>query len=89
MTVPGIASHHQTANPAPMTEIPGQTITLLPVLPDPSTLWSSSGPSSAFLLQEARSNIAQIKALKEHCQSGRISESILHSAVPGLPSKTV
>ena len=61
-----------------MTTSDGPTSTLppmaqLPALPDPSTLWSSG--SSSVLLQEARSNIAQIRALREHCLSGRISMS--------------
>jgi hypothetical protein len=45
----------------------------LPSLPDPNTFWSQPGPSSLFLLQEARANISIFNDLKTHIQSGTMS----------------
>lgn len=65
-SAPGVALDFSGTSNAP------STIALLPVLPDPSSLWSSPGPSTLFLLQEARAHIAQLRVLKDHCQTGRI-----------------
>jgi hypothetical protein len=52
----------------------------LPSLPDPNSFWSQPGPSSQFLLQEARANISIFNDLKAHIQSGTMSEfTSLHS----------
>lgn len=45
----------------------------LPTLPDPNSFWSQPGPSSLFLLQEARANIGIFNDLKTHIQSGTTS----------------
>ena len=45
----------------------------LPTLPDPNTFWSQPGPSSLFILQEARANISILNDLKTHVQSGAMS----------------
>jgi hypothetical protein len=45
----------------------------LPTLPDPHSFWSQPGPSSLFLLQEARANTSILNDLKTHIQSGSMS----------------
>jgi hypothetical protein len=47
----------------------------LPTLPDPNSFWAQPGPSSLFLLQEARANISIFNDLKTHIQSGTMSRS--------------
>jgi hypothetical protein len=55
----------------------------LPSLPDPNTFWSQPGPSSQFLLQEARANISIFNDLKTHIQSGTMSEFSTSSLIYG------
>lgn len=45
----------------------------LPTLPDPNTFWSQPGPSSLFLLQEARANMGILNDIKTNIQSGGMS----------------
>jgi hypothetical protein len=49
------------------------TVPTLPTLPDPNSFWSQPGPSSLFLLQEARANMSIFNDLKTHIQSGTMS----------------
>ena len=57
------------ATPTTMTSAP-----ILPTLPDPNSFWSQPGPSSQFLLQEARANVSIFNDLKTHIQSGQMSK---------------
>lgn len=56
----------------PTTTVPAP---VLPTLPDPNSFWSQPGPSSLFLLQEARANVSIFNDLKTHIQSGQMSKS--------------
>ena len=60
-------------NPVTTTGPNAMAVPTLPTLPDPNTFWSQPGPSSLFLLQEARANISILNDLKTHIQSGTMS----------------
>jgi hypothetical protein len=63
-----------------MTATNTMAVPTLPSLPDPNTFWAQPGPSSQFLLQEARANISIFNDLKSHIQSGTMSGfTSLHS----------
>ena len=62
-------------NASTITGTATMAVPTLPTLPDPNSFWAQPGPSSLFLLQEARANISIFNDLKTHIQSGSMSMS--------------